>query len=45
MVSSGGQGRPRFDVARQQLEYLSSLSFSWSEIAALLGVSRTTIYM
>ena len=26
------------------LEYLASLSFSWGEIASLLGVSRMTIY-
>ena len=44
VVHTGRQGRPRFDVTREQLEYLASLSFSWSEIAALLGVSRTTIY-
>ena len=32
------QGRPRFDVSRSQLEYLSPFSFSWTEIAAsLLG--------
>ena len=33
-------GRPRFDITKDQLEYLSSLSFSWSEIASILGVSR-----
>ena len=37
-------GRPRFDVSRSQLEYLSSFSFSWTEIASLLGVSRMTVY-
>ena len=44
VVHTGMRGRPRFDVTREQLEYLASLSFSWIEIAALLGVSRTTIY-
>lgn len=34
-------GRPRFDISKEQLEYLSSLS---NEIAVLLGVSRMTIY-
>lgn len=34
-----------FDVSREQLVYLSSLAFTWTEIAALLGVSRMTIYM
>ena len=44
--SSSGQtaGRPRFDISRQQLEYLSSMNFSWTQIADLLGVSRMTIY-
>ena len=37
-------GRPRFEITREQLEYLSSMSFSWSHIAELLGVSRMTIY-
>ena len=38
------RGRPRFVISREQLEYLWSLSFSWSEVAALLGVSRSTLY-
>jgi len=33
-----------FDISREQIEYLSSLGFKWVEIAALLGVSRMTIY-
>ena len=44
VVHTGRQGRPRFDVTREQLEYLASLSFTWSEIAVILGVSRTTIF-
>ena len=40
----GTRGRPRFDISESQLEYLSSLSFSWTQIASLLGVSRMTIY-
>ena len=39
-----GRGRPRFDITEEQLLYLSSLSFSWSDIAMMLGVSRMTIY-
>ena len=39
-----GRGRPRFQIEKDQLEYLSSLSFNWCEIAALLGVSRMTVY-
>lgn len=37
-------GRPRFDISRDQLEYLSSMSFTWTRIASMLGVSRMTIY-
>ena len=36
-----GRGRPRFDISVHQLEYLRS---SWTDIAALLGVSRMTIF-
>ena len=42
--SRRSRGRPRFDVSIEQLRYLKSLSFRWSEIAALLGVSRMTLY-
>ncbi len=37
-------GRPCFHIEKEQLEYLSSLHFSWTAIASLLGVSRMTIY-
>ena len=43
-VVSVGPGRPRFEISKEQLQYLSSLGFSWTEIASLLGVSRMTIY-
>ena len=43
-VSLSGPGRPRFDITREQLEYLFSLSFKTTEVAALLGVSRMTVY-
>lgn len=43
-VRDGRLGRPRFDVSSGQLEYLSSLLFTWTEVAALLGVSRMTVY-
>lgn len=42
--STGGPGRPRFNITKEQLQYLSSMSFSWSHIATLLGVSRMTVY-
>ena len=36
--------RPTFDITRHQLKYLSSLSFTWTEIAKLLGVLGMTVY-
>ena len=44
VVHTGRRGRPRFDITKEQLEYLASLSFTWMEITALIGVSRTTIF-
>ena len=44
LIRLAGRGRPTFDISREQLEYLASLLFTWSQIAALLGVSRMTIY-
>ncbi len=41
---TGRQGRPRFQICLEQLEYLSSMSFTWTDIASLLGVSRMTVY-
>ena len=38
------RGRPRFLVTQDQLEHLRSLSFTWTDISSLLGVSRMTIY-
>lgn len=44
LEQSGRRGRPRFMVSPDQLEYLRTLSFSWTDIASLLGVSRMTVY-
>lgn len=44
IVHNGRRGRPRFEIDREQLDYLVSLSFKWNEIAALVGVSRMTLY-
>ena len=41
---TGQRGRPRFNIQREQLLYLSSLGFSWTSIASLVGVSRMTLY-
>ena len=43
-ITVHGRGRPQLAISRDQLEYLRSLNFSWSEIARLLGVSRMTIH-
>ena len=37
-------GRPRFDISKEQLQYLRSMSFSWVQISEILGVSHMTIY-
>lgn len=37
-------GRPRFHITQEQLLYLRSLSFSWSDISRLLGISRMSLY-
>ena len=36
LIHTGVHGRPRFDVSKEEIEYLRSLSFSWNEIAALI---------
>ena len=41
---TGERGRPRFTIRREQILYLLSLGFSWTNIASLLGVSRMTLY-
>ena len=41
---TGCRGRPRLCITQSQLEYMTSLAFTWSEIANILGVSRMTLY-
>ena len=41
--TSVGPGRPKFQISRDQLQYLSSISFNWTQIAEMLGGSRMTI--
>ena len=43
-IQQSGRGRPRFLVAKEQLEYLHSLGFTWTDVAHLIGVSRMTVY-
>ena len=33
-----------FEIAKEQIEYFLSISFTWIDIAALLGISRMTLY-
>lgn len=44
LLRRSSPGRPSFCISKDQLLYLSSLSFTWTEIAAMLNVSRMTIY-
>ena len=43
-IQCGRRGRPRFHVTANQLSYLTSLSFTWIQIATMLGISRMTLY-
>ena len=38
------RGRPKFDIKKEQLEFLTSMSFTWTQISRMLGVSHMTIY-
>ena len=38
------RGRPRFSVSKSQIEGLRDLGFTWSKIAAMIGVSRITLH-
>ena len=40
----GTRGRPRFVVSKPQIEGLQELGFSWSKIARMIAISRTTLY-
>lgn len=42
-ITQDAVGRPRFNIAQEQLEYLLELRFTCPEIARLLGVSLRTI--
>jgi hypothetical protein len=39
-----GPGRPRLQVTQEQLYHLRSLSFSWTGISRILGISRMTLH-
>lgn len=44
VMRSTRRGRPEFNISKDQLVFLHNLSFSWTSISSLLGVSRMTIY-
>ena len=37
-------GRPQLYVSMDDVEFLRGLRFSWSRIAEILGISRSTLY-
>lgn len=37
-------GRPKIDVSVEEIEFLRQLRFSWTKIAEILGISRSTLY-
>ena len=41
---SSGRGRPSFDIPPAILEELRGLGFTWTGIAKMLNVSRSTIH-
>ena len=43
-IHTSRRGRPKFDITREQLEFLASMSFTWTQIARMLGVSHMTVY-
>ena len=43
-VTCRHSGRPRIDVQIEDIEYLRELRFSWTRIAKLLDISRSTLY-
>lgn len=38
------QGHPKIEVSVEEVEYLRSLQFNWTKIAAKFGISRRTLY-
>ena len=40
---SGNPGKPKFEVSKDQIEFLREMHFSWAKIAELLGISPKTL--
>ncbi|XP_041862136.1 uncharacterized protein LOC121653022 [Melanotaenia boesemani] len=43
LITSGGRGRPSWDISEDQIKYLLEYNFSVREIGQLLGVSYSTV--
>ena len=43
-VPTGGRGRPKFNISHDQIEYLAYMTFNWTQIAVMHGVSQIIIY-
>ena len=43
-IHTSSRGRPKFDITREHLEFLASMSFTWTQIARILEVSHMTVY-
>lgn len=43
LPASGRRGRPRYLVSKEHLICLKELGFSWSKVAVMLGISRSTL--
>ena len=44
MKSDSGRGSPKVSIDQEKIEFLRELRFSWTQIAALFGVCRRTLY-
>ena len=42
--ADSGPGRSKVVIEQEKIEFLRELRFSWTQIAALFGVSRRTLY-
>uniref|UniRef100_A0A7M5XK96 Integrase catalytic domain-containing protein n=1 Tax=Clytia hemisphaerica TaxID=252671 RepID=A0A7M5XK96_9CNID len=42
-VYTGNPGQQKYEISKEQIEYLRDLHFSWTKIAELLGISPKTL--
>ena len=43
-LSRGGRGRPRYEIGRDQLQYLLDVGFRVPDISRVLGISQRTVW-